>query len=284
MGAKREQLEAAWSAFFFTEEPPYAAVAFRIFLSLWTLAFFIPKAPHALELFARPVLREAHPIWRWLGDPVPPLLAVQLALGALMVLLLLFAFWPRPEHRTKLHIALLLPLTWLMALDTTVPRAYGGLALLQWWLLLLAPHARLRDDAGALLTPPRFGTRILMLQFCAVYFFAVFSKLIDGDGWLDGRAIFYSVRSPRFGSFGLSAWMPPDLFTSKLIGWATLLAEALIALGLWFGRTRALAALACIGLHLGIAVSMRVSFHFHALMIGHLVLFIPPRWWRRWRL
>jgi hypothetical protein len=263
---------------FFRERTVVGAVAFRVALSLWTILFLAPRLPHAGEIYARPVLRQVSRPWHLLGDPVPPVWAAELAIVVAIVLCLVFAFTRR--HARLVHVALLIPLSFLFAIDTVMPRAYGGLAHLQWWLLFLAPYDRAIDDDGRLMRAPPVGMRLLMLQFCAVYFFAVFSKLLDGGGWVDGSAVYNAFNSERYGRFLLSSWrMTREL--APLLSWGTIVGEGFVAVALLVPRLRLMGILTIVFLHVGMALSLRVSPLFHVLMISHLVLFFPDAWWVR---
>lgn len=276
MGMK--SIHRAFQSYFFGERSVVGAVAFRVALSLWTIAFFAPRFPHAGELYARPVLRQVARPWHWLGDPVPPVWLAELAIVVVIVLCLVFAFTRR--HARLVHIALLIPLSFLFAIDTVMPRAYGGLAYLQWWLLFLAPYERAIDDDGRLMRAPPVGLRVLMLQFCAVYFFAVFSKLLDGGGWIDGSAVYNSFNSERYGRFLFSSWrMTREL--APFFAWGTLVGEGFVAVALLVPRLRVYGMLTVVFLHVSMALTLRVSPHFHLLMVSHLVLFIPDPWWKR---
>lgn len=269
---------SAVDRFFFGDTVTVGVVLYRRFLALWTFLFFLPRVPHAYELYARPILRQTAKPWRMIGDPIPPLWLVHLALGVLLVLLVVMMVSSRWARLA--HVALLVPLSFLFAVDTVMPRAYGGLAYFQWWLLLLAPYERAVDDDGVLAARPAVGLRLLQLQFCAVYFYAVFSKLLDGGGWVDGTAVYNAFNSVRYGKHWLSSWgiTRPLAF---LFAWGTILGEAFVPFGLWARRTRGWAMLTVVGLHVSMGACLAVSLHFHFLMVGHLLLFIPASWWER---
>jgi len=271
----------AYTRVFLDEKATIGARVFRALLALWTVAFFVPRLPHATELYARPVLRQSSRVWRALGDPIPPPWLATTAIVLVIVLSLVFAFTPR--HARVVHVLLLVPLSFLFAVDTVMPRAYGGLAYLQWWLLFLAPYERAFDDDGALSRAPPVGTRVLQAQLALVYFFAVFSKLVDGEGWLDGRAVFHAFYSERYGRFLLSTWGIPGLL-AVILSWGTILGEFFVAVALVVPRAprvRALGLLTLVGLHVGMALTLRVSVLFHALMIAHCALFFSDAAWSR---
>lgn len=73
--------------------------------------------------------------------------------------------------------------------------------------------------------------------------------------------------------------IPLDRYFHFTRGW-TDRRELFIALGLWHRRTRVAAAVALVGLHAGMALTMRVSWLFHGLMLAHLGLFLGGPWRR----
>jgi hypothetical protein len=117
----------------------------------------------------------------------------------------------------------------------------------------------------------------MMLQVSSVYVFAALSKLTEGTAWRSGEAVALIFGSTRQGQHLLSAWLSVGPGLARGLAWSTIGLELLIGIGLWFARTRTLAAVALVALHLGIAATMRVSLLFHALMLLHLVLFVGAR-------
>jgi hypothetical protein len=142
-------------------------------------------------------------------------------------------------------------------------------------------YDRLRDASGAVLRAPRWGLRLAMLLFTSVYVFGVVAKTYGGEGWFDGKTLYYTLRGHDYGSFLLSAWFPVSLGIARVLGWATLASECFIGVGLWLRWTRPWAVLACIAMHGMMALSLRVSILFHLLMVGHLPLFLSARAWER---
>lgn len=257
---------------------------FRVYFALWMMAFYLPRVPHLDELIVRPVLREPVLWLRMIDDPAMPLWMAQL----LVVTLLLSAgcvaagFLVRPAYMTMTVMHSL-----LFMQDQANQRAYGMLALSLAWLFAAAPFEAVAPGQRGR-RANRWATHMVMLQFAVMYGFAAAAKLTaSGGGWLDGSVIDRIFRAPEFGRFGLSAlyvsWSAVPDWIAKAIAWGTIATEGFIAVALWYRRSWRWAALAVIGLHLGLMLSLRVSILFHLLMIGHLVLFVPDREWLRWR-
>lgn len=274
----RQRMGARWNDFFFAGSPVYAAVYFRVFIALWTAGFFLPRLPHLRELYAEPAIQVPHP---WLARFGLPTLPLEITWAVIIALLVCLACFAAGYHARRLHPFIVLMLAYLLGCNLVRVHAYGELAFYQWVVAYCLPYDRLCDRDGAVVRSPRWGLRLATMLFSSVYLFGVLSKTFDGEGWFDGKTLFYTMRGHDYGSFLLSAWVPISLGIAKVLGWATLVNESFIGLGLWHGRTRRWAMLACIGMHLLMALSMRVSVLFHLLMVGHLPLFFADATWER---
>ena len=301
-------------SWFLASGPVTGAVVYRVLLSVWTFGFLATRLPHAAEIYSRTVLRQPFVVLRWLGDPIPAPWLVQMIMVALLVLLAAFAFAPllaveqpgrpggpdRPDRPGQadrpgqlcrwlqrraraMHLVILVLLSALFSFDTLMQRGYGSLAYLQWWFLWFMPYERLRDADGQIAQAPMWGLRMVQLQFCSVYVLTVLAKLVSGYGWLDGETLYYILQSERWGRFLLSSeGISHGL--AQVLSLATLAGEIFVGLFLWHRRSRVVAMLACVLLHLSMALTLRVSVQFPTLMLLHLVLFVEPtRWPRLWR-
>jgi Vitamin K-dependent gamma-carboxylase len=197
------------------------------------------------------------------------------------VLLLCLVAFAAGYHARKLHPLIFVLLCYLLGYDVSTVRGYGQLAFYQWLVGYCLPYDQLRDRGGAVFRAPRWGQRLSMLLFSSVYLFSIFAKTHGGEGWFDGRTLYYTLRGHDYGSFLLSARFPVSLGVARVLGWATLLGECFIGLGLWLRFTRPWAVLVCIAMHVTMALSLRVSILFHVLMLGHLPLFLSPLAWER---
>lgn len=267
------RVSRAYREFFFAEEPIARVVLFRRGLALWTIVYLLLQLPHLEELYCRPILREGR-LDGWLGIAPPPLWLITAMMAALLVALALVLLDVATRRAQVAVVALFLALS---LLETSPPRAYGELAMVQWPLLLLAPVGPPSRVA------PRWGTRLVMLQLSAVYCYAALAKLVDGPHWRTGEAIVLISRSQFYGRHLLSDGVTVEHGPLALaLAWSTMAIELLVGVGLWPARTRVAAACGLVLLHGGIAATMRISLLFHALMILHLVLFVGPPWaWRR---
>ncbi len=122
------------------------------------------------------------------------------------------------------------------------------------------------------------------------YVMAAIAKLaVTGPLWVDGRHLWSWIRMKSVDTFSetgvlgynsLQELALSSVVISTMILCVGLLTEA-VGFLLWFRRVRPWVTLACIGLHLGIYLSMNILFHtfiYHLLLIG-----LPwGRWIDRW--
>jgi hypothetical protein len=278
-GSITARLAQRWNQFFFRDAPVFPALYFRIFLATWTALFFLPRLAHLRELYTDRAIHVPHPWLARVGAvPELPLAGVWIAVVLLLACVVAFA---AGFHARRVHVPILLLLAYFFAYDISTVRGYGQLAFYQWLIALCLPYDRLRDDEGRVLHAPRWGVRLATMLFSSVYLFSVCAKTIGGEGWFDGRTLYYTFRGRDYGSFLLSAWIPISLETARVLGWMTLASECFIGVALWHRRTVRVAMLVCAGMHLTMALSMRVSVLFHLLMVGHLPLFFSTATWEK---
>jgi hypothetical protein len=130
-----------------------------------------------------------------------------------------------------------------------------------------------RQGKGAS-TVPAVCLRLFQIQLVLVYFFSGFHKLASPD-WYKGEAIYYVFEQAQWLRFdGLTATHP------LLVGLSTygvLLFElVLFPVLVWPRATRSIVLFLGVGLHLGIALSMRV-FVFGEIMPIFYLCFVEPR-------
>jgi hypothetical protein len=172
-------------------------------------------------------------------------------------------WWPRASWAVGFGA-----LAAITALDPISARAYGALALVQWGLVGLAPS----DPEEEV---PAWVGQLVVAQWASVYLFGVCAKLAE-PAWRNGSALWLALNNDDFGRFLLSSHGITH-GVSRALTWSTLALEVGIGLGVWAARTRPAAVAACVALHAGILLSMRISPLFAALMWLHLplVLAIP---------
>lgn len=134
----------------------------------------------------------------------------------------------------------------------------------------------LRGLPSAAGRPSAWALRLVQLEMTAVYASTAWSKW-QGATWRDGTALYYVSRMEDV--FGRLA-VPDGLFETewmlKSATWGVLAVETLLPVLLWIPRTRRLAIVLGIGLHLSIEVAMHL-FLFEWIMIVGLLSFLAPR-------
>ncbi|MET0592477.1 MAG: HTTM domain-containing protein [Polyangiaceae bacterium] len=274
------RLARRWNDFFFAERAVYPAVYFRIVLASWTILFFLPRLPHFAELYTTAGVHVPHPWLVRVGAVIElPMVGVELLFALLLALLI--AFGIGATHARRAHLPIMAILAYFFSYDISTVRGYGQLAFYQWLVLFCLPYDRLKDTEGNVFCAPRWGLRLATMLFSSVYLFSVCAKTIGGEGWFDGRTLYYTFRGQDYGQFLLSAWFPISLDVARVLGWATLASECFVGLGLWHPRTKRLAMFVCVGMHTMMALTMRVSILFHLLMVAHLPLFFSTETWER---
>lgn len=171
------------------------------------------------------------------------------------------------------------------------PLHHGGdvmLRLLLFFGLLLPWNARFSLDARAG-RAPRFGSDLyasagslaLLLQVCAVYWFAVLHR--SGSEWWTGEALHYALHYEIFAKPAAArllehAWLLPPLtvFTAWMEGIGPLLAFSPV----WRGPLRSFVAFAFVGFHLGIHVLFSLGLFPWVFSVAWLA-FLPGWLWDR---
>jgi hypothetical protein len=123
------------------------------------------------------------------------------------------------------------------------------------------------------------------LQFFLFYFFAAFLK--SGEDWLKTQdAVYYALSIDQF-TTGLGRYLSQFPDQLRPLTWGALGTEYLLALLLLvplrvpYARTVFL--FLAVGFHLAIAALFHFGI-FMLIMLGLLLVFIPPRWWDRFPL
>ncbi|MDQ8003769.1 MAG: HTTM domain-containing protein [Pedobacter sp.] len=116
------------------------------------------------------------------------------------------------------------------------------------------------------------ATCAIIIQITFVYFFTALAKL-QGSLWLNGTAVFYTMRVAEFRATDWNIPLTRNYFFVVLATYFTLLWELAFAFLIWFKKTK----FWIIGLgfffHVGIFIFMRID-NFSWIMIGSYALFI----------
>lgn len=125
---------------------------------------------------------------------------------------------------------------------------------------------------------PWWAVRLVGAQVSVVYLASSLSKLFDAD-WRGGAVLLrrFSTAVPFFDHHGLHALAPvlssPHFAHAASI--AAIASELFLALGLWFGRTRALALWVGFMFHAGIEIVAHVELFSYTMIAGYLAFVTP---------
>ena len=125
-----------------------------------------------------------------------------------------------------------------------------------------------------------WGLRLLQLQVSALYLFSVTAKL-HGTSWQSGSAVGKALQLEDLQRLVLPQSVSTSLTVSAVLTYGTLVAEAFLVLGLWFARTRWLAILVGISIHLGIEATLLIGW-FSLTILACYLAFVPPEVLRGW--
>lgn len=177
-----------------------------------------------------------------------------------------------------------LTLTYLALIATTpIHRGWGVMAFGRWMIRWFRNEPTPPEERITRAT----GWRMIQVTTISVYFWATFHKVISGfhTGYVLANDLPRNIRAgivPRWLEENALEWhtwlmaFVSDMNAMKWASYGTLVVEGGIAIGFLFRRTRIVAALLGIGLHLGIALTMNI-FSFGTLLVGTYVLFFFDR-------
>ncbi|WP_437763107.1 HTTM domain-containing protein [Sorangium sp. So ce764] len=132
-----------------------------------------------------------------------------------------------------------------------------------FYLVFMPSGAALSLDRALGRAPPepsaaaRLALRVVQLHLCLVYLSSGVEKAL-GAAWWDGDAIWRSLMLPEYRRFDFS-WLAHHAWIAVAAGWLVLLVEIGYPFFIWPRRTRRLWVAATVGLHVGIAVFMRLD-------------------------
>lgn len=114
--------------------------------------------------------------------------------------------------------------------------------------------------------------RFVQLHVSMGYFLTFYLKT-RGHSWFDGTALWYALNLDDLARFDI-----PDVLVTPPLGTvftlSAILTEGFVGLGVWWRRTRPVALLAGVALHVGIALVMEIGF-FSIVMVASYIAFVP---------
>lgn len=122
---------------------------------------------------------------------------------------------------------------------------------------------------------PAWPVRLLLIQFSAVYLFAVWAK-VRGITWNNGTAVSIALRITDLERFPVPGFITHSLLLTNLLTFGTLAIELSLAILVWNRKLRPWVLLAGLSLHLGIEYSVRVGF-FGMSILSMYLLWVPAQ-------
>lgn len=225
-----------------------------------------------------------HPFVSWFPELPLAVWSAMLWVGAGAAVLMTVGLWTRWATATAFTVVavnLLLSTTHFRHNRTFLAILLGGVALMAsgrvlsldaWW-------ARRRTGRTAPATIALWPLWLLRVQVTLVYLASGISKLVDPD-WISGLVLWDRVVRYRhvLEPTPLPGWAV-DLLNERwfhyLLGPAAVATELLIAVGLWFGRTRLAAVWLAVVFHVMIEVSAAVEV-FSLAALAALSIWVTP--------
>jgi Vitamin K-dependent gamma-carboxylase len=122
-------------------------------------------------------------------------------------------------------------------------------------------RGKYQNIPGYLIT---LSIRLVQLHLCIMYLSSGIEKAM-GTQWWNGQAVWMTLQQDQFHRFE-TGWLANVPIIPKVLGWATLVAEILYPLGIYWKKTKKFWLIAICGMHLFITVFLGL-YLFGALMI-----------------
>jgi hypothetical protein len=276
---------AAWRRFWFEPEPTSTLALFRIAIGALTFAWTLSFLPDLETFFSGHGIEPVAPrpdvdgFWGVLNAFPDYEVAV-----ALYVALLLAALCVTVGYHTRL--ASVIAFVGVLSLERRAPSvgsAGDGLLRILLFFLMFAPAGaalsvdrwrRARDRFWEFPDRAPWALRLIQIQVSVVYLSTVWLKL-QGDPWKDGTAISFATRIEDLQRFALPDFLTHSVLLSTVMTFWTIAVELLIAILVWNRAARPLVLALGVGLHLGIAFSLRLGFFSETMLVAY-VAFVTP--------
>jgi len=119
---------------------------------------------------------------------------------------------------------------------------------------------------------PAWPLRLFQLQFCLIYFCTAIQKS-NGLEWLDGTAVYYTLRLDDLTKFSLPSAIAESASWLKFLTWSTLVFEFSVPFLIWWRRAKWFCIVFGILFHLSVDYAMNLHL-FHWIMIVGLLSFV----------
>ncbi|MFN8657887.1 MAG: HTTM domain-containing protein [Candidatus Obscuribacterales bacterium] len=290
-----KQLIEAWNNFWFAPDSVLPVCLLRMYLGVVTIIWCILLAPEVTNFYGTHRMMPTAGGNDWFGFTVLNVFEVlprsdSTATGALLVTAVA-AMALTLGLLTRLGLLVLVVCLVSFAHDCPLIMHSGDTFLrVLMFLLLFAPCNKMlsldqvlwkrlrrngaddvpRDQFGDPVWP-RWVTRLIQLQVCAIYYQTFWAKL-RGESWLDGTAVYYTSHLVEFSKFSLP-YVFEHLWTIKMLTWGTLFIEFSLFTLIWVKELRYFVLLAAIVMHLSIDWTMNIPL-FEWVMMGSFISFV----------
>jgi hypothetical protein len=119
-----------------------------------------------------------------------------------------------------------------------------------------------------------WALRLIQVQVCLVYLFAVVPKL-QGATWINGTAVSYALRLGDLQRFPVPAEVTQSVLVANLLTYGTLIVEAAIPVLVWNRTARPYVLALGAFMHLSIEYAFLIGFFSFAMITSYLA-FVPP--------
>lgn len=113
--------------------------------------------------------------------------------------------------------------------------------------------------------------RLMQILLLNVYFHAVYSKLHEGEVWIKGTGVYYSLSNRMVARYNLAPYVNKYIFL--ILNYFALISQSFFALGLIFKETSTICAFTLIFMHLSFEFLLRINL-FGSIVAACLVLFL----------
>lgn len=283
MTAQAPRFAAGWQRFWFAPVDTSTLAVLRIVIGLVVFGWTLSLAPDLAAFFGPHGILPTTPQPSWtfslLGTSPSMTLVV-----ALYCLLLVGSLCLAAGFGTR--IAAVVVWLLLMSFDrrnALILNAGDDLLRLDAFYLMLAPCGAALSVDRWLRHRERFwefpqrapwAVRLIQIQLCAMYLFAVWAK-VRGTDWNDGTAVSYAMRVGDLARFPAPHVLTDNLTVVNLLTYGTLALEISLALLVWNRKLRPWLLLAGIAMHLSIELGILVGF-FSITVVASYLAWVEP--------
>lgn len=283
MNPQAPRFAAGWQRFWFEPVDTSTLAVLRIVIGLVTLGWTLSLAPDLAAFFGPHGILPVSPEPSWTFSVLGTSPSMTLVV-ALYCVLLVAALCLTVGFGTRIAAVVV----WLLLLsferrNFLISNAGDTLLRLDAFYLMLAPAGaalsvdrwlRHRDRFWEFPRRAAWPVRLIQIQLCAMYLFAVWAK-VRGTQWNDGTAVSYAMRVGDLTRFPAPHFLTDNLTIVNLLTYGTLALELSLAVLVWNRKLRPWLLLAGIAMHLSIEFGILVGF-FSITVIASYIAWVSP--------